>query len=217
MSAFQEESTKAGSIMKSLSEKSKEWISVPINEKIELLDEICSRSGDFGVGYGMAKAHMEARQIFENSKDGAGFVGGYGVLVVLAVSLYCCHLATGLKELDKPNKKIDFAKEFDVETTATAYDVDTDSITELRTILFSTASELSKGNFYKSPHEGQVAVVLGAGNHPFLCLSDALYHMFVEGRVAVIKHHPLQRAAHEQIEYMLQPLLSKGKNYCYEK
>ena len=39
---------------------------------------------------------------------------------------------------------------------------------------------------------GSVCLVLGAGNQSFLAFGDVMYHLFVEGVVCALKHHPLR-------------------------
>lgn len=41
-------------------------------------------------------------------------------------------------------------------------------------------------------HNGQVVVVLAAGNQGFLGICDALYFMFIRSCTVVIKHHPVR-------------------------
>ncbi len=40
--------------------------------------------------------------------------------------------------------------------------------------------------------DGNVCLVLGAGNQSFLSFGDVMYQMFVEGSVCLMKHHPLR-------------------------
>lgn len=47
-----------------------------------------------------------------------------------------------------------------------------------------------QGHFYREPHAGRVAVVLGAGNQHFLALADALHMAVVEGCCVLLKYHP---------------------------
>ena len=197
-------------VLEKLQKKSKEWTMLSKQEKCDILYEIQMRSGDFGISYDISKCHMESRKVFPSSSDGDGLIGGYGVLVSLFLSTIADMYAKGMNELDKPNRKVDFLKEYNVSTTATAYDVGTFDPTHMKCLMFTSTDEGTKGKFYKNPHNGEIAVILGAGNHPILCASDALYHLFVEGRVCVIKHHPLQIGAKKALEYVLKPLIDKG-------
>jgi hypothetical protein len=42
------------------------------------------------------------------------------------------------------------------------------------------------------PHDGQMVVVLAAGNQGFLGICDALYFLFIRSCTVVIKHHPVR-------------------------
>lgn len=68
----------------------------------------------------------------------------------------------------------------------------------------------TQGHFYREPHGGKVAVVLGAGNQHFLALSDVLHMAFVEGTVVMLKYHPIMQPAAQYIDYVLEPLARRG-------
>jgi hypothetical protein len=172
------------------------------------LAEIALRSGDYGVCYDWAKSHMISRKIDSKSCDGEGLVGGYGILLGLVVANYAESLQEGL--LENPIHEINFQSEFNVNTSVKGYDVGIDEQTSVRTIVFTDSDTLSRKHFYKNPHDGQVVLVLGGGNQAFLALTDVLYHMFVEGRVAIIKHHPLQTAGARCLEHILDPVIRRG-------
>lgn len=68
----------------------------------------------------------------------------------------------------------------------------------------------SQGAFYREPHAGKVAVVLGAGNQHFLATLDALHMAFVEGCVVALKFHPIQAPTKPFIDYIMEPLARRG-------
>lgn len=68
----------------------------------------------------------------------------------------------------------------------------------------------TQGHFYREPHGGRLAVVLGAGNHHHLALSDVLHMAFTEGCVVALKYHPLMPDVAPFIDYVLQPLARRG-------
>ncbi|KAL4443037.1 hypothetical protein ABPG77_008528 [Micractinium sp. CCAP 211/92] len=68
----------------------------------------------------------------------------------------------------------------------------------------------TQGRFYREPHGGRLAVVLGAGNQHFLALSDALHMAFVEGCVVLLKYHPIMQPVAPFIDYVLEPLARRG-------
>ena len=62
----------------------------------------------------------------------------------------------------------------------------------------------------EKPPLGTVCVILGAGNQSFLSVSDVLYHMFVRGSVALLKHHPILTRCKPIIDYVMAPLIDAG-------
>jgi acyl-CoA reductase-like NAD-dependent aldehyde dehydrogenase len=68
----------------------------------------------------------------------------------------------------------------------------------------------TQGHFYREPHSGKLAVVLGAGNQHFLALSDVLHLAFVEGCVCMLKYHPLMAPVAPYIDRVLEPLARRG-------
>lgn len=69
---------------------------------------------------------------------------------------------------------------------------------------------VTQGHFYREPHAGKVAVVLGAGNQHHLAVSDVLHMAFTEGCVVLLKYHPLMRPVAPFIDYVLEPLAQRG-------
>ena len=49
----------------------------------------------------------------------------------------------------------------------------------------------NRANFYKKPHQGKVALVLGAGNIASIGIMDVLTKMFNEGKVCLLKMNPV--------------------------
>jgi acyl-CoA reductase-like NAD-dependent aldehyde dehydrogenase len=68
-----------------------------------------------------------------------------------------------------------------------------------------------QASFYqkKSP-EGQVSLVLGAGNVSSIPATDVLYKMFVDGNVCVLKMNPVNEWAGPFLEQAFLPLVSRG-------
>lgn len=75
-----------------------------------------------------------------------------------------------------------------------------------------TAENLSQfqATFYKKPHDGRVCGVLGAGNANSIAPTDALYKMFVEGAVCVLKMNPVNEYLGPLIERAFAPLIERG-------
>lgn len=49
----------------------------------------------------------------------------------------------------------------------------------------------NRANFYKKPHQGKVALVLGAGNIASISIMDVITKMFNEGKVCLLKINPV--------------------------
>lgn len=68
-----------------------------------------------------------------------------------------------------------------------------------------------QGSFYKKREpEGGVSLVLGAGNVSSIPPMDALYKMFVDGLVCVVKLNPVNEYLAPQYEAIFEPLIARG-------
>ncbi len=59
-------------------------------------------------------------------------------------------------------------------------------------------------------HPGKVALVLGAGNHAFLCTGDLLHKLFVEDQVVIFKLNPVNQYLGSLMEKGFRTLVEKG-------
>jgi len=73
----------------------------------------------------------------------------------------------------------------------------------------SPALNINNGKIERKEN-GEVCVVLGAGNVSGLSLVDALHHIFINKSAVVIKHHPLREHLIKPYETILQPLIDRG-------
>ena len=64
--------------------------------------------------------------------------------------------------------------------------------------------------------EGIVCLVLGAGNQSFLAFGDVMYHLFVEGAVCVLKHHPLRAFSAPFFDEIFADLIEDGFFFACE-
>lgn len=101
---------------------------------------------------------------------------------------------------------VDFSKEFGVTTTVQGYDSFKDPLTQARYILLADPSIPAP----PTPSTNGVAIVLGAGNHSFLGVNDALYQVFVNKQPTLLKMHPIQLPTTPILEELLQPLIANG-------
>ncbi|MEO0854857.1 MAG: aldehyde dehydrogenase family protein, partial [Cyanobacteria bacterium J06648_11] len=69
----------------------------------------------------------------------------------------------------------------------------------------------SQGRIYREPQTtGRVTLVLGAGNISSIGPMDALYQLFVENSVVLLKFNPVNEYLHDVIAASFQPLIEAG-------
>jgi hypothetical protein len=111
-----------------------------------------------------------------NENLDGGIVGGYGLLPALITAAYCTVLRKGLANV--PVVEANFQSDFNVSTTVKAIDTGLDARTKIRTYLFTQNDTITRSHFYRNPHKGEVAVVLGAGNQAFLGMFSYMLYVF---------------------------------------
>ena len=67
-----------------------------------------------------------------------------------------------------------------------------------------------QASFYRRPHGGRVALVLGAGNVASIPARDALHKLFVEGAVTVLKVNPVNQYLGPLLERAFAPAIEQG-------
>jgi aldehyde dehydrogenase (NAD(P)+) len=67
-----------------------------------------------------------------------------------------------------------------------------------------------QASFYKRPHSGKVALVLGAGNVASIPSKDALTKMFVDGSVVILKMNPVNQYLGPFLEQAFAPAIDQG-------
>lgn len=74
-----------------------------------------------------------------------------------------------------------------------------------------TADTLRQASFYQQESPaGRVALVLGAGNVSSIPVLDALYQLFVEGHVVILKMNPVNAYLSPVLEEAMKPLIDQG-------
>ena len=74
----------------------------------------------------------------------------------------------------------------------------------------------SQGTIYREKpelpgrHEGRVCLVLGGGNVSSIPAMDALYKLFVEGELVLLKMNPVNEWVGPYLERALDPLIKPG-------
>jgi hypothetical protein len=149
---------------------------------------------------------MKSRKI-EPVDDGASATAMYGIVPGLIIKKSVDTLISALDQNLKV-RKLDMLKEYGVDTPASAFLTDADSVTGQKTIVFTEGE--SRCKTYRSDYDPELVVILGAGNQTFLSALDALYYLFVEGHVCVVKHHPLMLPSKPYFDQLFEPLIRAG-------
>ncbi len=67
-----------------------------------------------------------------------------------------------------------------------------------------------QASFYRKPHDGEVCVVLGAGNVNSIPPTDVAYKMFVEGKACILKMNPVNAYLGPFLERAFRAAIEKG-------
>ena len=67
-----------------------------------------------------------------------------------------------------------------------------------------------QASFYRKPHDGEVCVVLGAGNVNSIPPTDVAYKMFVEGKACILKMNPVNAYLGPLLERAFRAAIEKG-------
>ena len=67
-----------------------------------------------------------------------------------------------------------------------------------------------QASFYRKPHDGEVCVVLGAGNVNSIPPTDVAYKMFVEGKACILKMNPVNAYLGPFLEQAFRAAIEKG-------
>jgi Aldehyde dehydrogenase family len=79
-----------------------------------------------------------------------------------------------------------------------------------RAEVWSQKTPITRRNPGSGCHEGQVALVLGAGNIAAIAPMDVLHQLFVENRVVLLKMNPVNAYLTPYLQKAFAPLLEKG-------
>lgn len=200
-----------------LEDHKQEWAALDIEERIELLEHL--RAGVVEVAEQWARAAVEAKGLtFGTAEEGEEWMAGPAT-VLRNITLLIASLRDiqdhGIPQLPKaayarPNGQVvapvlpadgwdgllfqGFTAEIWMEPGVTL-----DNLSE------------NQAAFYreKSP-KGRLALVLGAGNTSSIGPMDALYKLFVEGQVVILKMNPVNEYVGPFIDQAFAPLREQG-------
>ena len=200
-----------------LQDHKQEWASMPIGERIDLLEEL--RDGVVREAERWIRAALEAKGITPGSASEAEEWLGGPAMVARNVALLIRSLRDierhGVPQLPKPAYTLP-----DGQVVAPVFPTDlwdkllfTGFTAEVWMEPEVTLEELSSTQavFYRDPApKGAVALVLGAGNTSSIGPMDALYKLFVEGQVVVLKMNPVNEYLGPIMDDLFAPLRDRG-------
>ncbi|MGB5695713.1 MAG: aldehyde dehydrogenase family protein [Polyangiales bacterium] len=200
-----------------LEDHKQEWAALDIDERVELLEEL--REGVVEVAERWVQAAIEAKGLTAGTaQEGEEWLGGPAA-VIKNISLLIASLADirdyGVPQLPKPAYVRPDGQVIAPVFPSGAWDAIlfpgfTSEVWMEPSVTLDTLSE-NQAAFYrqKSPN-GKLALVLGAGNVSSIGPMDALYKLFVEGQVVLLKMNPVNEYLGPFIDEAFAPLRERG-------
>jgi len=200
-----------------LQDHKREWTALDIEERIELLEHM--REQAVAVADRWVKASVEAKGMtFGNAEEGEEWLVGPAPIVkniTLLIASLIDIQEHGVPQLPKPA----YTRP-DGQVVAPVFPADgfdgllfqgfSAEVWMQPGVSLDSLSE-SQAAFYreKSP-KGKLAVILGAGNVSSIGPMDALYKLFVEGQVVLLKMNPVNEYLGPLVDEMFEPLRERG-------
>lgn len=200
-----------------LQDHKSEWVALDLDERIDILEEL--RDGFVRIAERWVDASVEAKGLTAGSaQEAEEWLGGVS-LVVRNLSLLIDSLRDVAKHGAPQLPKAAFARP-DGQVVAPVFptgmwdallfqgftaEVWMDPEIRLEDLPNHQA------RFYRSPsHSGRVSLVLGAGNVSSIGPMDALYKLFVEGEVVILKMNPVNEYLGPILDEAFAPLRERG-------
>lgn len=200
-----------------LEDHKREWVALDIDERIELLERL--RDGMAEVAEAWVEAAVRAKGMeLGTSEEGEEWMAGPGT-VLRNITLLITSLQDirdyGVPQLPKPA----FARP-DGQVVAPVIPANgwdgllfqgfTAEIWMQPEVTLDNLTD-TQAAFYRNPQpQGSVALVLGAGNVASIGPMDALYKLFVEGQVVILKMNPVNEYLGPFIDDAFAPLRERG-------
>lgn len=199
-------------ILKGLSAQTEAWIDTSLHERVRLLDACIQATVDASDGWVDAACRAKGLPPTDN-RCGEEWLAGPMALVRNIRMLRNALKAGGAPDIKKL-RTLDNGQKVAQVFPADTFDA----------LLFSgfkgevyiePGKEPTQGALYRKKAEGQrpeggVALVLGAGNVASIGPMDALYKLFVEDEVVIVKSNPVNAYLGEWWEAALRPLKERG-------
>ncbi len=200
-----------------LQDQKKTWAALDIGERIELLEELLD--GVVEVAERWTAASVEAKGLTAGTaQEGEEWLAGAS-LVIRNISFLIDSLRDVSKQGVPQLPKKAYARP-DGQVVAPVFPTDIwDSLLFqgfTAEVWMDPAVKLeelpnTQAVFYRAPsHQGRVALVLGAGNTSSIGPMDALYKLFVQGEVVLLKMNPVNEYLGPIIDEAFAPLRERG-------
>ncbi len=199
-----------------LSAHKDEWAALGIEERIQILNEMMEAMVEVSEEWVAASLEMknEARGSFGEGEEWASIWPIFRLLRILRQSL------EDIRQSGRPRIPGPIHERSDGQVVAQVFPQNT-----LESLLyFGTKAEVwmqpevtrqvmieEQALPYRDPSSsGKVALVLGAGNIPYLPFGQSLYKLFVQLQVVILKLNPVNAYIGPIMEKVLRPLIDRG-------
>lgn len=200
-----------------LEDHRQEWAALDIEERIELLEHL--RDGCVEVAQRWVRASMQAKGMtFGTAEEGEEWLAGPAAVIknlsLLITSLHDIQ-DYGVPQLPKPAYT-----RSDGQVVAPVFPADgwdgllfqgfTAEVWMQPGVELQQLSENQAAFYREQSPKGRLALVLGAGNVSSIGPMDALYKLFVEGQVVILKMNPVNEYLGPIIDEAFEPLRERG-------
>ncbi len=200
-----------------LEDNKQEWAALDIDERIELLEHLRERAVE--VAERWVKASMEAKGMtFGTAEEGEEWLAGPAA-VIRNLSLLIVSLGD-IRERGAPQLPKAAYTRPDGQVVAPVFPADgwdgllfqgfTAEVWMQPGVTLDSLSDNQAAFYRKTSPKGVLALVLGAGNVSSIGPMDALYKLFVEGQVVILKMNPVNEYLGPFVDEMFAPLRERG-------
>ena len=195
----------AASAIDLLYSKQEEWFHISSRERVSILKRMKIRAqkvsfSDWGETTATTNGHNTATN-FGRIQKGFDMLSGASVVLSLLDELILT--LSSDKPLYKPARPSKNGRHY--YTVSPLFSSDRFKPTKtLRAEVWSLDTKTKE-----ELHPG-VALVLGAGNQPFLAYSDVLYQLFAYKKCCILKHHPLRKTMAPFFYELFEELIERG-------
>lgn len=195
-----------------LASKKEEWVGVPISERIALLKQtiVCS----VAEAEGWVRTACQAKGVdYDSPRSGEEWLGGPMTFVrnlrLLVETLEHNGAPPPPRTWKRPSGQ-EVAQAFPANTIDKLF---FQGVTG--EVWMEPGKPISQGRIYREKaagkkHDGKVALVLGAGNVASIGPMDALYKLFAEDEVVLLKTNPVNAYLGPFIERSFKPFMDRG-------